>query len=76
VASHSRITLNNSLPSFPLSDAWPVMDSDGESNATNLSLETPGPDPFRHFTSDDFSNLQDYMFEDKLTDSESDEFED
>jgi hypothetical protein len=74
VASHSQITLNP-LPSFPWSDAGPIIDFDQDSNASPIStLETPAPEPYRRFGPDDFNFLQDHMFADKMSDSES-EFE-
>ena len=74
VASHSQITLNP-LPSFPWSDAGPIIDFDQDSNASPISmLETPAPEPYRRFGPDDFNFLQEHMFDDKMSDSES-EFE-
>ena len=72
MVSPSRLTLIPSYPSFPLSDVWLDLNSFEEDNALpNSTLETPAPQSFRCFGPEDFTNLQDHMFEDKLLDSES-----
>jgi hypothetical protein len=69
VVSPSRITIKNSYHSFPLSGVWPDLD-------TNTPiLDASASQPFRRFGPEDFRNLKDHMFEDKLSDSES-EYED
>ena len=70
VTSPSRITINRQQVSFP----WPDLNFDGQllnsSQQNTSSLETSGVRPVRHFGPEDFSNLQDHMFEDKLSESE------
>jgi hypothetical protein len=76
--SPSRITINNNSP-IRLSDAWPSPDLDHSGNPSqNSSLESPNPitlEPgsYRTFGPEDFSDLKDFMFEEKLSDSDSDE---
>jgi hypothetical protein len=72
VVSPSRITIPVSNRVFPLSDVWPDLDMEDPTIAPNSSLETPAPIPFRRFGPEDFPHLQDHMFEDVNTDSDSD----
>jgi hypothetical protein len=71
VVLESRITLDGSRRSFPLSDAWPNMDN------SNVVSPPPtwsaAPRPYRLYVPEDFSNLQEHMFEDRESDSEPDD---
>lgn len=58
----------NSYPPFPLSEPFPNLDANV---STNSALETPAPNAFRRYGPEDFKNLHDHMFLDKLSDSES-----
>jgi len=71
MASPSRITMERHS-SFPVSDAWPDIHSQSHEDVTrsNSTLETPTAHPFRRYGPEDFPNLQEHMFEDKLSDSD------
>ena len=75
VVSPSRITVDPLRISFPLSDAWPTLDSDDHRayDLENPVLETPTPASFRRFGPEDFFYLQDHMFEDSLSASEEED---
>jgi hypothetical protein len=72
MASPSRITIPVSNRLFALSDVWPDLDMEVPNNAPDSPLETPAPIPFRRYGPEDFPYLQDHMFEDENSDSESD----
>jgi len=72
MVSPSRITIPVGNRLFPLSDVWPDLDMEVPTNAPNSSLDTPAQIPFRQFGPEDFPHLQDHMFEDANSDSESD----
>jgi hypothetical protein len=69
-ASQSRITLRASLPAFLFSENWPDLANLEERPPTS---STSGPRPFRVFGPEDFPNLRDDMFEDRSSDSDSEE---
>jgi hypothetical protein len=75
MVSPSRITIDDHRPSFPLSDNWPVHDLFLQENipVPNSTLETPAPGPSSRFTPGYFAHLNDEMFADKRSDSESSE---
>jgi hypothetical protein len=58
-----------------IEDEWPLGSEKNESasDTGDVYAPTPGPSSYRHYEPDDFSYLQDDMFEDKLSDSESSE---
>jgi hypothetical protein len=72
MVSPSRITIPVGNRPFLLSDVWPDLDTEVPTNAPNSSLDTPAQIPFRRFGPEDFPHLQDHMFEDANSDSESD----
>ena len=65
MVSPSRITIPTAHPIFPLSDVWPDL------NTPVLPPSVPPAGSFRRFGPEDFKNLQDHMFEDGDSDSES-----
>ena len=75
MVSPSRITIQNCNTPLLLSDTWPEPDLDNPSpeNITTpgSSLDTPAPVSYRHYGPEDFTNLRDYMFEEKGSDTES-----
>lgn len=75
--SPSRITIDRLQASFPLSNAWPDLESINRhsQNPTDSVLETPAPDSFRRYGPEDFSNLQDHMFEEKVSDSSDEDYD-
>jgi hypothetical protein len=76
MVSPSRITMQNVIAPFPLSDLWPDLDSQDRSAHRNSTLEIPAPGSFRQYGPEDFKNLTDCMFEDKLSESDYSEEED
>jgi len=62
---------NPILPS-PARRAITLLDRNS-ADVPNSTSATSAPGVFRRFVPEDFSNLQDYMFEDKASDSESEE---
>jgi hypothetical protein len=72
MVSPSRITIPAGNRLFPLSDVWPDLDMEVPTNAPNSSLETPAQIPYRRYGPEDFPDLQDHMFEDATSGSESD----
>ena len=70
--SPSKITIEKSSRSFLFSGPWPEIDY---SEDLAPSSETPEAGSFRRFGLEDFTNLQDHMFELKLSESESSEEE-
>jgi hypothetical protein len=75
MVSPSRITIDNYWPSFSLSENWPVLNLFSQENipVPNSTLETPVPGPSSRFNPGYFAHLNDEMFEDKRSDSESSE---
>ena len=65
MVSPSRITIPTGHPIFPLSDVWPDL------NIPELPPNVPPAGSYRRFGPEDFQNLQDHMFEDRDSDSES-----
>jgi hypothetical protein len=78
LASPSKITIDTSDFYIPAVDAWPaphfnLPDSPLHFKHPDSPLQTPAPQPWRRFGPEDFKNLKDYMFEDKRSDSQSEE---
>jgi hypothetical protein len=74
MVSPSRVTLQNIHASFPLSEDWP---DPGENIVhPNTTLVNQASGSFRRYGPEDFTNLMDCMFEEKLSESESSEEED
>ena len=72
MVSQSRITLPKSNSPFPLTDAWPDLNSLPHENVSsqNPILEAPATLSHCQFGPDDFAYLQDHMFKQKSSDSE------
>ena len=72
MVSQSRITLCNSNSPFPLTDAWPDLDSlpQGNVSSQNPIMEAPATSSVRRFGPEDFAYLQNHMFDQKSSDSE------
>ena len=61
-------------PSFPISDSWPILeDLMKNPQCSTFSSDTEAIRPYRRFGPEDFSHLREEMFEDKVSDSGSDD---